>query len=34
MKGDDLPANDHIVCYVKPNMILEDGSPNGSEFRF
>lgn len=33
MKGDDLPANDHIVRYVKPSMVLEDGSPNGSEFR-
>ena len=33
MKGDDLPANDHIVHYVKPSMILEDGSLNGSEFR-
>lgn len=33
MKGDDLPAADHIVRYVKPSMIEEDGTPNGSEFR-
>lgn len=33
MRGDDLPATDHIVRYVKPSMIEEDGAPNGSEFR-
>lgn len=33
MRGDDLPAADHIVRYVKPSMIEEDGAPNGSEFR-
>ena len=33
MKGDDLPAGDHVVRYVKPSMILEDGTPDGSEFR-
>lgn len=32
MKGDDLPADDHIVRYVKPSMILEDGTPDGSDF--
>ena len=33
MKGDDLLADDHIVRYVKPNMIQEDGTPDGSGFR-
>lgn len=33
MKGDDLPADDHVVRYVKPSMILEDGTPDGSDFR-
>ena len=33
MKGDDLPADDHIVRYVKPSMILEDGRADGSDFR-
>ena len=33
MKGDNLPADDHVVHYVKPSMILEDGAPDGSEFR-
>lgn len=33
MKGDDLPAADHIVRYVKPSMIEEDGTANGAEFR-
>ena len=32
MKGDDLPAGDHVVRYVKPSMILEDGTPDGSDF--
>lgn len=32
MKGDDLPAGDHIVRYVKPSMIGEDGTANGAEF--
>jgi hypothetical protein len=32
MKGDDLPADDHVVRYVKPSTILEDGTPDGSEF--
>ena len=33
MKGDDLPADDHVVRYIKPSMILEDGTPDGSDFR-
>ncbi len=33
MKGDDLPADDHIVRYVKPSMIEEDGTANGADFR-
>ena len=33
MRGDDLPAADHVVRYVKPSMILEDGTPDGSDFR-
>lgn len=33
MKGDDLPAGDHVVRYVKPSMILGDGTPDGSDFR-
>lgn len=32
MKGDDLPADDHVVRYVKPSMVLEDGTPDGSDF--
>lgn len=33
MTGDDLPADDHVVRYIKPSMILEDGTPDGSGFR-
>ena len=33
MKGNDLPASDHIVRYVKPSMIQEDGTADGSDFR-
>ncbi len=33
MKGDDLPENDNIVRYVKPSMIQEDGTADGSDFR-
>ena len=33
MKGDDLPGADHIVHYVKPTMIQEDGTADGAEFR-
>ncbi len=32
MKGDDLPADDHIVRYVKPSMVLEGGGLEGSVF--
>lgn len=32
MKGDDLPAGDHVVRYVKPSLIREDGTPDGSDF--
>ncbi len=33
MKGYSLPADDHIVRYVRPSMIQEDGTADGSEFR-
>jgi hypothetical protein len=33
MIGDDLPDDDHIVRYVKPTSIREDGAVDGSEFR-
>lgn len=33
MKGDDLPPDNHIVRYVKPSMIQEDGTVDGSDFR-
>ena len=34
MKGDDLPADDQIVRYVKPSMIREDGTVDGAaDFR-
>ncbi len=33
MKRGDLPADDHIVRYVKPSMIQEDGTADGSDFR-
>ena len=33
MKGYELPADDHVVRYVKPSMILEDGTADGSDFR-
>ena len=29
----DLPAEDHIVRYVKPSMVREDGTADGSDFR-
>lgn len=32
MKGDDLPLGDHIVRYVKPRMVQEDGAADGSDF--
>ena len=33
MKRGDLPADDQIVRYVKPSMIQDDGTPDGSDFR-
>ena len=33
MKREDLPAGGQIVRYVKPSMIQEDGTPDGSDFR-
>lgn len=33
MKGDELPLGDQIVRYVKPSMIQEDGTADGSDFR-
>ena len=33
MRGENLPSGDHIVRYVKPSMIQEDGSADGSDFR-
>lgn len=33
MKGNDLATDDHVVRYIKPSMILEDGTPDGSDFR-
>ena len=33
MKRDNLPAGDHIVRYVKPSMVREDGTADGSDFR-
>ena len=32
MKGEDLPAGDQIVRYVKPSTIQEDGTADGSNF--
>lgn len=33
MMRNDLPSDDHIVRYVKPSMIQEDGTVDGSDFR-
>ena len=33
MKGESLPSSDQIVRYVKPSMIQEDGTADGSDFR-
>ena len=33
MKREDLPTGSHIVRYVKPSMIQEDGTADGSDFR-
>lgn len=32
LKGDDLPDNNQIVRYVKPSLVEDDGSANGSAF--
>ena len=32
MKEDNIPEDDHIVRYVKPSMILEDGTASGNGF--
>ncbi|MCY4226759.1 MAG: hypothetical protein OXF20_03510 [Gammaproteobacteria bacterium] len=32
MMEDGLPTNDHIVRYVKPSMIIEDGTASGTGF--
>lgn len=29
---DNVPESDHIVRYVKPSMILDDGAADGSDF--
>ncbi len=33
MKRSNLPTGDQIVRYVKPSMIREDGTADGSDFR-
>ena len=33
MMRDPIPAVDHIVRYVKPSMIQDDGTADGSDFR-
>ncbi len=33
MKGDDLPADDHLVPYIKPSMISDNGTADTSDFR-
>lgn len=33
MKGDDLSESDNVVRYVKPSLILDDGTPEGSNFQ-
>ncbi|MDE0508763.1 MAG: hypothetical protein OXI17_09035 [Gammaproteobacteria bacterium] len=33
MKGDDLPDHDHVVRYVKPSMVKEDGTVDGADFQ-
>ena len=30
---DNIPEGDHIVRYVKPSMIQDDGTADGSDFR-
>ena len=33
MKLENLPTGDHVVRYVKPSMIQDDGTADGSDFR-
>lgn len=33
MKRENVPTGDHIVRYVKPSMIQEDGTADGADFR-
>ncbi len=33
MKEDDLPAEDNVVRYVRPRLVLDDGSIEGSAFK-
>lgn len=33
MKRGDLPSTDQVVRYVKPSMIQDDGTADGSDFR-
>ena len=33
MTGDNIPQADHIVRYVKPSMVQDDGTADGSDFR-
>ena len=33
MTVNDLPAEDHVVRYIKPSMVREDGTADGSDFR-
>ena len=32
MTGENLPDGDHVVRYVKPSMVLDDGTADGSDF--
>ena len=32
MTDEDLPESDHIVRYIKPTMVRENGNPDGSSF--
>ena len=33
MNGDELSDQDHVVRYVKPTMVREDGTVDGGDFR-
>lgn len=33
MRRENIPTGSHIVRYVKPSMIQEDGTADGSDFR-